>query len=82
MPAMDFIRNAGTADRNRGVSGRSDAGAMTIDLKRGKLVRVRNGAGNTVTARSGSVWITEQGSMRDVILPAGSSFTLRLSYDA
>jgi hypothetical protein len=49
---------------------------MTIDLKRGNLVRVRDGAGTTVTARSGSVWITEQGNPRDVMLPAGRSYTL------
>lgn len=50
---------------------------MMIDLKRGNLIRVRDGAGSTVTARSGAVWITEQGSTRDVVLPAGRSFTLR-----
>lgn len=50
---------------------------MTIDLERGRSLRVRDGAGMTVTARAGSVWITEQGSDRDVMLGAGRSFTLR-----
>jgi hypothetical protein len=48
----------------------------TIALHRGKLVRVREGAGNTVAAHAGMVWITEQGSLRDVVLRGGQSFTL------
>jgi hypothetical protein len=49
---------------------------MTIDLQRGRFLRVRHGAGNTVTARAGTVWITEQDNPRDVVLRAGQSFTL------
>jgi hypothetical protein len=59
------------------VSGAGDHLAMlTIDLHRGKLVRVREGAGSTVTAHAGTVWLTEQGSLRDVLLRSGESFTL------
>jgi hypothetical protein len=50
---------------------------MTIDLERGKFLRVREGAGCTVTAHVGSLWITEQDNPRDVILRPGQSFTLR-----
>jgi hypothetical protein len=50
---------------------------MIIELQRGKFLRVNSGAGSTVTARSGSVWITEQDSRRDVVLRAGQSFRLR-----
>lgn len=49
---------------------------MTIDLQRGKFLRVRAGAGSTVTAHTGSVWITEQDNPRDVVLRPGQSFTL------
>ena len=49
---------------------------MKIDLRRGTLFRVPRGAGKTVTAQAGSVWITEQGSLRDVILRAGESLRL------
>jgi len=49
---------------------------MTIDLQRGKFLRVRHAAGGTLTAHAGSVWITEQDSVRDVVLRAGQSFTL------
>ena len=34
------------------------------------------GAGTTVTARAGAVWITEQDSPHDVVLTTGESFTL------
>lgn len=53
-----------------------DLAMSTIDLHRGKLVRVREGAGSTVTAHAGTVWLTEQGSLRDVLLGPGESFTL------
>lgn len=49
---------------------------LTIDLHRGILVRVREGAGSTVTAHAGTVWLTAQGSLRDVLLRSGESFTL------
>jgi hypothetical protein len=49
---------------------------MTIELQRGKFLRVLDGAGSTLTARHGEVWITEQDSVRDVVLRRGQSFTL------
>lgn len=52
------------------------ASMSTIDLQRGKLLRVREGAGSTVTAHAGMVWITEQDSPCDVVLQPGESFTL------
>jgi Protein of unknown function (DUF2917) len=48
----------------------------TITLRRGKLVRLPEARGATVTACAGSVWITEQDSPRDVVLTPGESFTL------
>jgi len=49
---------------------------MTIDLQRGRFLRVMDGVGSTLTARGGEVWITEQDSPRDVVLRPGQSFTL------
>lgn len=49
---------------------------MTIHLQRGRFLRVREGAGSTVIAHAGSVWITEQDNPRDVVLRPGQSFTL------
>lgn len=48
----------------------------TIDLQRGELLSLRRGAGRTVTAHAGSVWITEEGRLDDVVLGPGESVTL------
>jgi hypothetical protein len=48
----------------------------TIDLRRGRIVRLPEGAGTTVTACAGTVWITEQDSPKDLVLTAGQSITL------
>jgi hypothetical protein len=50
---------------------------MKIDLQRGKLLRILGGAGSTVTAHAGSVWITEEASTRDVVLRPGQSLKLQ-----
>ena len=50
---------------------------MKINLQRGQFLRVVDGAGSTVTAHGGSVWITEENSVRDVVLREGRSMTLR-----
>lgn len=50
---------------------------MTIDLPYGKLLRIREGAGVEITAHDGVIWVTEQGSRRDVLLKPGERFRLR-----
>lgn len=50
---------------------------MRIDLQRGRFLRVVDGAGSTVTAHAGSVWVTEEASPRDVVLRPGQSLRLR-----
>ena len=52
---------------------------MRIELSRGQLFRLTRGAGSTVTAHAGSVWITEENSRRDVVLRSGQSFTFQRS---
>jgi hypothetical protein len=52
---------------------------MKIDLQRGRFLRVMDGAGSTLTAHGGSVWITEQDSARDIVLRPGQTFRLRRS---
>jgi hypothetical protein len=49
---------------------------MRIDLQRGRFLRVMDGAGSTLTAHAGSVWVTEEDSARDVVLRAGQSLRL------
>ena len=48
---------------------------MKIELPRGRLLKLRH-PGSKLTVHAGSVWITEQGSLRDVILKPGESFVL------
>lgn len=50
---------------------------MRVELQRGKFLRMSGSAGRTLTAHTGSVWITEEDNPRDVVLRAGQSFTLR-----
>ena len=50
---------------------------MKINLQRGQFLRVVDGAGSTVTAHGGSVWITEENSVRDVVLRPGGRMLLR-----
>ena len=49
---------------------------MNIQLARGEALPVRDGAGQTVYAHEGRVWITEENAGQDVILEAGESFRL------
>jgi hypothetical protein len=45
-------------------------------LKPKQVVRVRGGLGHSIVCDSGSVWVTQEGDPRDIILSAGDSFTL------
>ncbi len=57
---------------------------MTLELKKGAVrlgpnqtLKVVDGAGSTVSALEGSVWITEENQPNDIILTPGSSYRLR-----
>ena len=57
---------------------------MRIELKAGAVtlgpnqtLRVRDGAGSTVCAVEGSVWITEENQPRDIVLQQGGCYRLR-----
>lgn len=47
-----------------------------LRILRGNTIGVRDGAGRTLHAREGEVWITEENSRRDVVLRAGQSYRL------
>ena len=51
--------------------------AGALKLKKGQTLRVVDGAGSTICARSGSVWITEENATRDVVLDGGACYELR-----
>ncbi len=57
---------------------------MKLELKNGNVklgpnqtLKVVDGAGSTVTAVEGSVWITEENRPMDIVLEAGKSYRLR-----
>jgi hypothetical protein len=57
---------------------------MRIELKSGNVqlgpnqtLRVVDGAGSTVCAVEGSVWITEENQARDIVLKPGTCYRLR-----
>jgi len=58
--------------------------SMRIELKSGAVrlgpnqtLKVVDGAGSTVCAVEGSVWITEENQPRDIVLERGASYRLR-----
>ena len=51
-----------------------DAGALR--LARGQTLKLTDGAGSTICAREGTVWITEENSRKDVVLEPGSCYRL------
>ena len=57
---------------------------MTLELKRGAIrigpnqtLKVVDGAGSTVSAIEGSIWITEENQPNDIVLTPGDSYRLR-----
>lgn len=51
-----------------------DQDGLCLEAK--QLVKVRGGLGHSIVCHSGSVWVTQEGDPRDVILAAGEAFTL------
>jgi hypothetical protein len=48
-----------------------------LRLTRGQTLKVVDGAGSTIRAHAGTVWITEENHARDVVLAAGSWYRLQ-----
>jgi len=51
-----------------------DTGALR--LARGQTLKIQDAVGNTICAREGTVWITEEDSRKDVVLEPGSCYRL------
>jgi hypothetical protein len=47
-----------------------------VCLKKNQVVKVHSGLGYSIACERGSVWVTQDGDPRDVILHAGETFTL------
>lgn len=52
------------------------AGNGEIHLKKHQHLHMHAACGWTVHAKSGTVWITQDGDLRDIVLEAGESFVL------
>jgi hypothetical protein len=57
---------------------------MKLELKKGAVklgpnqtLKVVDGAGSTVSAIEGAVWITEENQPKDIVLEPGDSYRLR-----
>jgi hypothetical protein len=50
-----------------------------LRLARGQVLKLRDGSGSTVCASDGTVWITEENSVKDVVLQAGQCYRLERS---
>ena len=50
--------------------------ASGIVLAPGQLLNLEHAAGTRIASRDGSVWITQDGDLRDIVLDAGEAFEL------
>jgi hypothetical protein len=58
------------------VSATADGAAALLALDSGRFLRPRGGAGTTVTAVSGMLWVTRDGCWDDVLLEPGEQYAL------
>jgi len=56
---------------------RIELNAGAVKLAPNQTLRLRDGAGSTVCAVEGAVWITEENQPRDIVLEAGNCYRLR-----
>lgn len=57
--------------------GSSNQKVGALRLGQNQTLKVTDGAGSTVTAVEGSVWITEENLPQDVVLERGATYRLR-----
>jgi hypothetical protein len=55
---------------------RVNASPIRVTLQWGMPLTVKDGLGACITSRRGTVWITQDNDLRDVVLTAGESFRL------
>ena len=48
-----------------------------LQLARGQTLRVVDGAGSTICAHAGTIWITEENRPNDVVIANGGCYRLR-----
>ena len=50
--------------------------SAALKLSRGQTLKMQNAVGNTICAREGTVWITEEDSRKDVVLENGACYRI------
>jgi hypothetical protein len=60
----------------QGIIMRVNASPFRISLQWGRPLTVADGKGTCITSRRGTVWITQDNDLRDVVLCGGESFVL------
>lgn len=53
-----------------------DISRSTIHLARDGLISVRGARGSRIVCQSGSLWVTQEGEVKDAVLLPGDSLTL------
>ena len=53
-----------------------ELGQDGLCMKPKQLLKVRKGSRHTIVCQSGSLWVTQYGDRRDILLAAGESFVL------
>jgi len=53
-----------------------EIGNAAIELKQAQLLRLKGAAGVRIVCRSGTVWVTQEGVLRDDFLSPGEALTL------
>jgi hypothetical protein len=60
----------------QGTMMRVNAPAFRVSLQWGQPLTLADGMGTCITTRRGTVWITQDNDLRDVVLESGQSFLL------
>lgn len=51
--------------------------SSTLTLSPANLLTVRNGTGTRILCRSGCLWVTQEGEIKDSVVAAGEVLTIR-----
>jgi hypothetical protein len=63
--------------KKQGAAMQIELSAGAVRLAPNQTLRVVDGAGSTVCAVEGAVWITEENDSRDIVLEAGKCYRLK-----
>ncbi len=56
-----------------------EVNSSTLSLAPASLLAVQDGTGTRILVRSGSLWVTQEGDLKDAVVRAGEVLTIRRS---